>query len=74
MPHFSRRPRDLRTRNRKANTDITTSVRSPWYKCRCNSRCIIEENIDTKDIDDGQFRSGKDKETNQGEDASGGSE
>ena len=71
MPHFSRRPRDLRTRNRKANTDITTSVRSPWYKCRCNSRCIIEENIDTKDIDDGR---GKDKETHQGEDASGGSE
>jgi hypothetical protein len=71
MPHFSRRPMDLRTRNRKANTDITTSVRSPWYKCRCNSRCIIEENIDTKDIDDGR---GKDKETNQGEDASGGSE
>ena len=71
MPHFSRRPRDLRTRNRKANTDITTSVRSPWYKCRCNSRCIIEENIDTKDIDDGR---GKDKETHQGEDVSGGSE
>lgn len=61
MPHFSRRPRDLRTR----------ASRSPWYKCRCNSRCIIEENLDTKDIDDGR---GKDKETNQGEDASGGSE
>jgi hypothetical protein len=52
MPHFSRRPRDLRSRKRRANTDITTSVRSPWYWCRCNSRCMVEENIDSKDIDD----------------------
>lgn len=71
MPHFSRRPKDLRTRNRKANTDITTSVRSPWYKCRCNSRCMLEENIDTKDIDEGHR---KDKTTDQGQDVGRGSE
>lgn len=68
MPHFSRRPKDLRTRTRKVNTDVTTSVRSPWYKCRCNSRCMVEENIDTKDIDEGHRT---DKTTDQGEDVSG---